>query len=213
MSQNQNNDTIPVKLKRSQFLSYFEDTVKINTLLGVSFAGVCTVCLVLIFVLVKFSLTPKPIYYIPGANSAGYASPNEIPKSSVIGFVSSWLLSRTNFTPETIETVYTRAKRFMSPEFLSKSTNVLDKETNEIKKSSISSIFSLTEDPVFKEEDQGISITVNGEHSLYMGKTKIKSSNVKYVVSLQKTSPTELNPYGLFVKDVYKEETAKEEQK
>ncbi len=199
-----------IQTKKSQFLSFFGDLTKVNTSLSIISAFLCMVCIVLVLSLVRYALTPKPIYYIPGASNAGYSNPNEIPKGSVIGFASSWILSLLNFTPATIDSVHERAKKFMDPKFLSRVRYILDKEKDEATKSSISSVFTLMEDPVVTENDLGLIVTLKGEHALYMAQSNIKLTETKYTVFLRKVPPTDINPYGLIVTNVEQEEKPKE---
>lgn len=206
-------DYITIKAKRPKFLSYFEDTLKINASLTVVLAAVCLLCIALTFVLVRSAVTPRPIYYISASGLGSYANPNEIPKGSIAAFASSWVLNLMNFSSETIDEVHERAKKFMAPNLLSQSRFIFDKESAEVKRSSISSIFSLTTDPSLTEDGDGLSVVLVGNHGLYMGKTNIKSSEVTLTVVLQMVPPTEVNPYGLLVKDIQKKETAKEVSK
>ncbi len=200
----------PIQTKKSQFLSFFGDLTKINTSLSIISVFLCMVCIVLVLSLIRYALTPKPIYYIPGALNAGYSTPNEIPKGSVIGFASSWILSLLNFTPATIDNVHEHAKKFMDPKFLSKTRYILDKEKDEAIKSSISSVFTFMEDPVVTENDLGLIVNLRGEHTLYMAQSTIKLTEAKYTVFLRKVPPTDLNPYGLLVTNVEQEEKPKE---
>jgi len=199
-----------IKSKKSRFLSYFEESARINSVITLCFLTSSLVCVFLTGALLKSTLAPKSIYYIPGANSAGYATANELPQSSVSGFAVSWILNMLNFTPETVDVVYERTRKYMFPEMLSKSSGTMDKEIEDIKKSSISSIFSITKEPVFDQDDKVFLVTILGEHSLFMGKSVIKTAKAKYVISLIKVSPTDVNPFGLMVTNVYKEELEKE---
>ncbi len=205
-----NKSSTVLKVRRPKFLSYFEDMVRINAVLGVAFFAVCLLCIALTFVLVRSALTPRPIYYVPGANNAGFSNPNEIPAGSIASFAASWLLNLMNFSPETIDAVHERAKKFMSPHLLSQSRFIFEKESSEVKRSSISSIYSLTQEPQLKEDGQSLTVVLEGDHGLFMGKTNIKRSSVTYTMILQKAPPTETNPYGLLVKDIQKKEIPKE---
>jgi len=195
-----------VSAKKPRFLNFFENSILINTTLGFSFVAVCGVCVALIALVSQQVLTPKPIYYVPGALNAGYAKPNEIPKGSIIGFATSWALNRMNFSPETIQEVHEHAKKFMAPELLSQSIGIFDDELRSVTKSSISSFFSLNNDPILKDTDDTLSVVLKGSHGLYMGKTNIKTSQLKITVFMQRVAPTELNPYGLMVSNIEKSE-------
>jgi hypothetical protein len=182
----------------------------INTAIVIAFLAVSLICVVLVSGFINLSLSPKPIYYIPGATSAGYASPNAIPKGSVISFASSWLLNYLNFNKETIDTAYDRSRKLMAPKFLAENRHIMEKESQDVKDASIASIFSMTSDPSLIEKEGRLSIVVRGEHQLFMGKEAIKTVNMEYTITLMKVSPTEANPYGLLVRYLYKEEIGKD---
>ena len=206
MSSTSTRSDYAINSKKPRFLNFFENSVLINTTLGFSFVAVCGVCVALIALIAQQVLTPKPIYYVPGALNAGYAKPNEIPKGSIIGFATSWTLNRMNFSPETIKEVHDRAKKYMAPKLLSQSIGVFESELSSVTKSSISSFYSLNNDPILNEGDDVLSVALEGNHGLYMGKTNIKTSHLKVTVFMQRVPPTELNPYGLLVSKIEKNE-------
>src|SRR3990167_4409938 len=150
-----------------------------NSVLRFTLYAVIIFCGALLFFLFKMAMKPQPIYYIPGAQAAGVAYPNHIEKGSINGFAISWLLSRTNFTPVTVEDVYARATKYMAPGLLSKTRASLDEEIS--------------------ETETGFKVGIAGEKVLYMGKEKIDTQRVVYTIFLDKTPPTEINPYGFVI--------------
>lgn len=200
----------PIQAKQSRFLSLFGDISRINASLIMISGILALVCIILGIALIRFALTPKPIYYIPGALNAGYSIPNEIPKGSIIGFSSTWILTLLNFTPATIDDAHQQAMKYMDPKFLSKVKYTLEKERDEAKKSSISSVFTLKENPLITESETSFIIVLNGEHTLYMAQSTIKQTVAKYTLHLQKVSPTDTNPFGLTVSNVEQEEKPKD---
>ncbi|HAH20157.1 MAG TPA: hypothetical protein DCL49_04540 [Candidatus Omnitrophica bacterium] len=170
-----------------------------NSVLRFTLYAVIIFCGALLFFLFKMAMKPQPIYYIPGAQAAGVAYPNHIEKGSINGFAISWLLSRTNFTPVTVEDVYARATKYMAPGLLSKTRASLDEEIRRVIQDSISSLFSLSKDPEISETETGFKVGIAGEKVLYMGKEKIDTQRVVYTIFLDKTPPTEINPYGFVI--------------
>ncbi len=207
---NQEKKSTPIQAKQSRFVSFFGDITKINMSLSIVVAFLGLICAILVISLIRYALTPKPIYYIPGALNAGFSNPNEIPKGSIIGFSSSWILGLLNFTPETVDQAHENSKKFMDPRFLSKTRYTLDKENDSVKKSSLSSIFSITYEPTVTENDIGLIVKIKGQHAIYMAQSNIKLSDSQYTIYLRKVAPTEVNPYGLLVTNVEQDEKTRE---
>lgn len=197
--------TSPQKEKKSLFMEKWSRPEEVNAYLGLSLFATVSVCIVLTVVLVIAVFKPKPVYYIPGAKSAGVAWPNQIEKSSIVGFAQAWIMNWTNFTPVTINDVYLSSIKYMSPKLLSKTRAKLDQEIAGIKNNSQSSLFSLTEEPVIEEIERGYSTVFRGEKTVYIGKEKIVTQKIIYTVYLKTRPPTEINPYGLLVDDLKQE--------
>jgi len=193
-------------MKREKFLEKWAQAQESKTYLGITLLGSLIFSGALLFVFVKEVARPKPIYYIPGAKEAGVALPNRVDKGSVIGFAQSWLLNWTNFNHLTIDDVYAQALKFLDPQLLSRMRAVQDRQIGQIKRNSISSIFTLVQDPEVKEDSRGYSVTFKGKKSVYVGRESIKVQDIKYEVYLKKVPPTESNPYGMVIKELKQEE-------
>jgi len=194
------------RARRIGFLEKWAKVEEVNTYLGLTLWGVGLICTILLFALVKVINKPQPIYYIPGANKAGIAYPNQIEEGSVTGFASSWLLNWANFTPATIEDVYSRAIKYMAPSLLSKTRARLDDEMKKVRMNNISSLFSLTEEPRVEENPNGYTVILKGEKVIYVGKESITTQRILYKVYLKKVPPTQSNPYGMVVADLEQKE-------
>ena len=192
--------------KKIGFIERWGGAEENNSVLRFTVYALTAFCLVLLFLLFKMAMKPQPIYYIPGAQAPGVAYPNHIEKGSISGFAVSWLLSRTNFTPVTVEEVYTRATKYMAPGLLSKTRGDLDEEIRRIIQDSISSLFSLMKDPEISETEAGYKVAMAGEKVLYMGKEKIDTQRLLYTIFLDKVPPTEINPYGFVISGMRQEQ-------
>ena len=194
-----------IKQKRSLFIDRWAKAEYINAKLGTMLFALSVVCVLLAGALIYSTIGPKSIYYIDSNNEAGVAYPKQVPESSIMVFTTSWVLSWSNFTPATVNHVYARAQRFMSPALLAKTRERLSKDMDEVKRNNISSLFTLKEEPKFEKDDQGYMITLKGEKSMLMGKETISLEHMIYRVSLKSVNPTESNPYGIVVDDVDQE--------
>lgn len=192
--------------KKIGFIERWGGVEESNSVLRLTLYAVVGFCGVLLFLLFKVAMKPQPIYYIPGAQAAGVAYPNHIEKGSINGFAVSWLLSRLNFTPVTAEEVYARATKYMSPGLLSKTRAELDEEIRRILQDNISSLFSLSNDPVISETETGFKVELSGEKVLYMGKEKVDTQKLLYTIFLDKVPPTEINPYGFVISGMRQEQ-------
>ncbi len=194
------------RTKRTGFIEKWAQAEETSAFLGITLYAVIAFCVVLLIVLFKVSTKPQPIYYIPSAQEAGIAYPNRLDKGVICGFASNWLLNRNNFTPATVKDIYQRAMRYMAPELLSRTKASLEEEISRVIRDNISSLFSLSKEPELEDSKTDYKVILTGEKVLYMGKEKLDSRLLRYVITLQRIPPIEANPYGLVIAGVKQEE-------
>ena len=192
------NDQEPVKESKSSFVEQWGRAEEANAYIGLSLFVVGAICVILTVVLVRLVMRPQPIYYVPGAKTAGLAKPNQIEEASVRAFAESWLLNWTNFTPPTFKDMYEKAVKYMGPGLLSKMRAKIDDEIKKIESNNVSSIFIVDETRV-KETNEGYEVTIAGRKTIYIGKENMDAQKVKYTLKLRLTAPTENNIYGMSV--------------
>jgi hypothetical protein len=195
----------PVKSKSSKFVERWANAEQLSIKLGLALVCTSAVSIVLVLALVYVSNKPKPIYYIPGAWEAGVAMPQTIPETAISVFVSSWVLNWSNFTPATVEDVYKRAQRFMSPKLLAQTQSRLVKDMEDVKKNKISSSFSQNQEPLVMADKVGFSVKISGDKAIYVGKEEIKIQKMIYHVRIKSVHPTDNNPYGLIIEEIDQE--------
>ena len=201
-----------VRSKSSGFFERYGRAEDTNVKLHFALIVVSTVAIVLVFAIIFVASRPRPIHYIPGAISAGVSYPNQIPKSSIVSFATSWLMNWSNFTPETVESVYARSIVYMSPALLSQTRAKLASEIQQVHSDRISSIYTLKEDPVVSNNDRGFDVSFAGKRGVYMGKEQLSIQDVSYVININQVPPTDANPYGLVINDLKKEITSETKQ-
>jgi hypothetical protein len=201
-----------VRSKSSGFFERYGRAEDTNVRLHFALVVVSLVAIVLVFAIIFVANRPRPIHYIPGAISAGVSYPNQIPKSSIVSFATSWLMNWANFSPETVESVYARSIVYMSPALLSQTRAKLASEIQQIHSDRISSIYTLKEDPVVSNNDRGFDVSFSGKRGVYMGKEQLSIQDVSYVININQVPPTDANPYGLVVNDLKKEITSETKQ-
>ncbi len=194
-----------VRSKSSEFFERYGRAEESNVKLHFALLIVGSVAIILVFAVIFVASRPRPIHYIPGAISTGVSYPDQIPKSSVISFATSWLMNWSNFTPETVESVYSRSIIYMAPGLLSKTRAKLSSEIQQVHSDRISSIYTLMQDPSIIENSHGFDVSFAGKRGVYMGKEQLSIQDVSYVVSIERVPPTEANPYGLLINDLKKE--------
>jgi hypothetical protein len=96
--------------------------------------------------------------------------------------------------------------RYMSPELLSMTKSGLEEEMLRVERDNISSLFSLKKEPEFVESNSNYKVILTGEKVLYMGKEKVDARTLRYIITLKKVPPIEINPYGLAIAGVKQEE-------
>ena len=197
-----------LRIKRIGFVEKWARAEETSAFLGLTLYAVITFSIILLVTVFKLSTRPQAIYYIPGAQEAGIAYPNRIDKKVIASFASNWLLNRNNFTPTTVKDTYERAMRYMAPELLSRTKAGLEDEMSRVTRDSISSLFSLKEEPELLESAAEYKVTLIGEKALYMGKERLDVRVLRYTITLKKTAPIENNPYGLVIAGVKQEEVA-----
>jgi len=188
----------PIRSTKSSFVEKWGRAEEANAYMGLSLFIVGTVCVGLIAALAYLILRPQPVYYVPGARTAGIARPNQIEESSLKSFAESWILNWANFTPATIKDMYQQAAKYMSPGLLSKMQARIDDEIQKIERNSISSLFTASQSLV-KEESRGYEVIVTGEKTIFIGKENMDKQRVKYILKIKLTAPTEKNIYGLMI--------------
>ncbi len=194
--------------KRTGFVEKWAHAEETSAFLGLTLYATIAFSIILLVTVFKLSTRPQAIYYIPGAQEAGIAYPNRIDKKVIASFASNWLLNRNNFTPTTVKDTYERAMRYMAPELLSRTKAGLEDEMSRVTRDSISSLFSLKEEPELLESAAEYKVTLTGEKALYMGKERLDARVLRYTITLKKTAPIENNPYGLVIAGVKQEEVA-----
>jgi len=197
-----------LRTKRIGFVEKWAHAEETSAFLGLTLYAVIAFSIILLVTVFKLSTRPQAIYYIPGAQEAGIAYPNRIDKKVIANFASNWLLNRNNFTPTTVKDTYERAMRYMAPELLSRTKAGLEDEMSRVTRDSISSLFSLKEEPELLESAAEYKVTLIGEKALYMGKERLDARVLRYTITLKKTAPIENNPYGLVIAGVKQEEVA-----
>ena len=195
----------PMMSKSSQFIERWSTAEFVNSRLGAMLMVMSFCFLILTGTLIYITTKPRPIYYVPGVISAGVAYSQNTPKTTAGMFSSSWLLNWTNFTPASVEDVYKRAQRFMSPRLLSQTRTRLKKDIQQVKENNIASLFSLNQDPQVHEDSKGFDVIIKGDKGVYMGKEEIKLQKTVYRIRLRQTPPTDFNPYGLIIDDINQE--------
>lgn len=194
-----------VRSKSSEFFERYGRAEESNVKLNLALLIVGAVAIILVFAVIYVASRPRPIHYIPGAISAGVSYPDQIPKSSVVSFATSWLMNWSNFSPETVESVYARSIIYMAPGLLSKTRAKLSSEIQQVHSDRISSIYTLMQDPTVLESGHGFDVSFAGKRGVYMGKEQLSIQDVQYVVSIERVPPTDVNPYGLLINDLKKE--------
>ena len=201
-----------VRSKSSEFFERYGRAEDTNVRLHFALIIVSLVAIVLVFAIIFVASRPRAIHYIPGAISAGVSYPNQIPKSSIVSFATSWLMNWSNFTPETVESVYARSIVYMSPALLSQTRAKLASEIQQVHSDRISSIYTLKEDPAVTNNDRGFDVSFSGKRGVYMGKEQLSIQDVLYVININQVPPTDANPYGLVINDLKKEITSETKQ-
>ena len=156
-----------LKSKSSIFIERWSKAEHMNIKLGAALITLSVVSVSLTIALVCIVFKPKSVYFISDAGQAGVAVSGRMPQATVAVFTSSWVLNWSNFTPATVNYVYTRAQHFMSPNLFSQTQARLSKDIDEVKKNNISTLFSITKDPVVSPDQRGFSVTLQGSKALF----------------------------------------------
>ena len=123
-------------------------------------------------------------------------------KSMAEIFSTSWLLNWTNYSADSVEEIYKRSQRFMSPRLLNQTRMRLNKDIEQVKKDNRSSLFSLDQDPQVSPSANGFDVVIVGHKGTYLGKEEIKIKKMVYHLKVIASPATDFNPYGLIIEDI-----------
>ncbi len=191
--------------KKSLFLERWSNAEIINARLGLILMVMGSITLSLMATLIYVVIKPRPVYYVPGASSAGVAYAQSTTLTTVSMFTVAWVLNWSNFTPANVESVYKHAQQFMSPYLLARTKARLKKDLEQIKNNNISSLFSLSQEAVVVRDKEGFNVTVWGDKGVYMGKEEIKLQKMVYHIHVRQSPATDWDPYGLIIEDIAQE--------
>lgn len=192
-------------MKDRKFWELWADTEEANAKLGIALYGMIALVAVLVVSMVRLAVSPKPVYYIPGAESAGTAYPGHMPHECIAGFAENFVQTLANFTPANVERVYKLSERYLSPELLSKIRIELDSQVAKIKKDSLSSHYSIDVPSDVEETGEGFVVAVEGQKRIYLGQTVVKDNRTRYTLHIRKVRPSGANPYGLQIQNVFQD--------
>lgn len=176
-----------------------------NTYIGLANLGLLVVCLIEFAIIVRLATTPKPIYYIPSANKPGIAYPNHIPEEAIEFLSLSYVLTRANFTPATIQDVLAVTYKYLTPKKRAEDEAKEKYIIESVKRTSLSQTFSLTSEPVLEETEDGYIVEIDGVEQRYTGQSLASTKNIRYRVLTKKIVPTDINKYGLGIDAVERE--------
>lgn len=190
-------------MKNRKFWEIWADTEEANARLGIALYGMIALVAVLVVSMARMAAAPKPVYYIPGAESAGKAYPNYMPEECIAGFAENFVQTLANFTPANVERVYRLSERYLSPALLSQIRTEIDSQVDNIRRDSLSSHYSIdTASAVEPFGSNAYVVNVSGQKRIYLGKTVVKDNRTLYTLHIRKVRPTEANPYGLQIQSV-----------
>ncbi len=202
----------PLKSRSTLFFERYAKAENENIVMRYIVGLLAGLLVIVLTAFVYAATRPRSVYYIPGAVSSGLALADRVPLISVQSFAVAWLMGWMNYTPDSIEGVYTRSLKFMAPGLLSRVHAQSVEELEKVRRDRLSSVFMLTAEPRV-EENQGVfKIYFQGKRGIYMGKEEMSVDAARYVVSVLRSVVSDDNPYGLSVGDITKEEVLSEKE-
>jgi hypothetical protein len=206
MQQGSSAGNVPLRSRSSHFYERYAGAEHENVQMRLAIGLLALLLVAVLGSFVYSSTRPRPVYYVPGAVSAGLAYADTVPVSSVRSFALAWFMSWMNYTPETVEGVYARALKYMAPGLLSQVRGRAAEEFEKIRRDRLSSVFMMDDEPKAENDNGVFKVTLTGRRGIYMGKEEMSSEKQVYVIVISKTPSTEDNLYGLAVNDIQKEE-------
>ncbi len=158
------------------------------------------VILILSFSLYKIYTSPKPVYVISANQQTGIVIPNRYTKVVLEDFVRHYLTLTNTYTPDTIKSNFQEASFYIVPKlYATTKYDFANTISSSIQQNVSSAIYINNKDiKIAKKENDFWSITLTATLSSYFGSNLIKK-HVQFNIIVKKGSPTNKNPYGLYI--------------
>jgi hypothetical protein len=144
--------------------------------------------------LVLTALAPRRIVVVPSARAEAELLPDAVPESAAREFALRYVVHFDNFTPATLEASEGVLQGMISARSWSGAGEALEKRRRVVMEGRMSSqVLPLS----VRVED--LRVTVEALRRTFVADKLSREARVRYVVVLERQSPTEPNPYGLAV--------------
>lgn len=150
--------------------------------------------------LYKIYTTPKPVYIISANQQTGVVIPNRYSKVVLRDFIRHYLVLTNTFTPDTVKSNFQEASSYVVPKLYATTkydfANIIN---SSIQQNVSSAIFINDKNITIKKKDKNFwAVTLSATINKYFGSNLIKK-HVEFSVIIKKGSPTDENPYGLYI--------------
>ncbi len=197
---------------KKKFWEAWGDTEALNAKLSILSFCLLVLVIILILVMAKTALLPKPVYYISAQSTGGLAYPGEVPDEVLEIFATNFVSSLINYTPATIEKTRVLTQKYLSPRLLKKVTLGLDEEIKRVHAHNISSLLSIDTPPEIIRKTGSFIVKIRGEKRVYLGQESVTVQRTVFTLYIEKYHPTEVNPCGLIITDLKQEEIKEKEE-
>ena len=158
------------------------------------------VILVLTYSLYKIYTTPKPIYVISANQQTGIVVPNRYSKVVLKSFIRHYLTLTNTYTPDTVKNNLREASYYVIPKlYATTKYDFANIVSSSVQQNISSAIFIDDKSIKIKKKGKGIwEATLDAQIDEYFGTNLIKK-RVSFDIIIERGSPTDENPYGLYI--------------
>lgn len=141
----------------------------------------------------------KEIIVVPGAVSKMVVNPGEIPDEVVKNLALQIVELYASFHPASIINQINEILKFVSPTQYAKLKAEMLQEANDVIRATYSQIFYPGEVKIENTRNGGRKVSVYGHLRKLIGDKVVEEGNYEYIVNFSKTTPSQVNPYGLVI--------------
>ena len=147
--------------------------------------------------LVAMARQPAPVYVVPGATKSGLYAADATWQEAAKDFAQGYVLTSSNFTPESAPQAFTTALRYLAPGALSTARATLEADLARIRRDRISSACTIMGEIRGILQDDHMVVMVPGHKRIHAGRELISEKPVTYQLTVALVPKTAVYPQGM----------------
>jgi hypothetical protein len=192
----------------NRFVDFWQNLEERNRRLQTAFYTSLLVAGIEAWGLVTLARQPAPVYVVPGATTSGLYQADETWQEAAKDFAQGYVLTSSNFTPESAARSFDAALRYLAPGALSTARATLQADLERIRRDRISSACTIIGEVRSSTHDDHLIVTVPGHKRIHAGRELISEKPVTYHLTVALVAKTAGYPQGMQLIEVQQEDAA-----